>query len=168
MFLTTQSHDFGRSCLWVDVLRSSTAVLLELKDIYYFSRSVLNVTEPWAINPSRNTTSCSDWLIVTIVPNVLKSFSALHSKCFHRWKLSLPERSTTGNKIVLEILKEVAFVGCKFQAKFCAFVGLFDSTIQLRKSFHVAVRLGSQIDQNRQQITSKCGTNMGHDPQASV
>ena len=54
-----------------------------LIDIYYFCRSVLKVTEPWAINPSRNTTSAgSDWLIVTIVPNVLKSFSALHSKCF--------------------------------------------------------------------------------------
>ena len=38
-------------------------------------------------------------------------------------------------------LKEVAFVGCKFQAKFCNFVGLFDSTIHLRKSSHVAVRL---------------------------
>ena len=53
MFLTTQSHNFGRSCLWVDARRSSTVVLLELKDIYYFSRSVLKVTEPWAINPSR-------------------------------------------------------------------------------------------------------------------
>ena len=26
----------------------------------------------------------------------------------------------------------------------------------------------SEIDQNRSQITSKCGTNMGHEPQASV
>ena len=141
MFLTTQSHNFGRSCLWVDALRSSTAVLLESKDVYYFSRSVLKVTKPWAINPRRKTTSCSDWLIVTIVPNALKSFSALHSKFFSSMETFSSRKIDNRKKIVLEILKEVAFAGCKFQAKFCVFGGLFNSTIQLRKSSHVAVRL---------------------------
>ena len=145
MFLTTQSHNFGRSCLWVDALRSLTAVLLELKDIYYFSRSVLKVTKPWAIiiNPSRKKRHlhCSDWLIVTIVPNALKSFSALYSKFFSSMETFSSRKIDNRKKIVLEILKEVAFAGCKFQAKFCAFGGLFNSTIQLRKSSHVAVRL---------------------------
>ena len=145
MFLTTQSHNFGGSCLWVDARRSSTVVLLELKDIYYFSRSDLywKIRNLGPLIRAEKATSCSDWLIVTIVPNALISFSALdlYSKFFSSMETFSFWKIDNRRKIILKILKEAAFVGCKFQAKFCAFVGLFDSTIQLRKSSYVAVQL---------------------------
>ena len=162
MFLTIQSHNFGRSCLWVDALRSSTAVLLELKDIYYFSRSVLKVTKPWAIiiNPSRKKRHlhCSDWLIVTTVPNALKSFSAL---------LSLPERSTTGKRLYSRFWKRLHLYAVNFKPNSALLVAYLIQPSNWEKVLMLPCDC-SEIDQNRSQITSKCGTNMEHEAQASV
>ena len=167
MFLTTQSHNFGRSCLWVDALRSSTAVLLESKDVYYFSRSVLKVTKPWAINPRRKMTSCSDWLIVTIVPNALKSFSALHSKFFSSMETFSSRKIDNRKRLYSRFWKRLRLQAVNFKPNSALLVAYLTQPSNWEKALMLPFDC-SEMDQNRSQITSKCGTNMGHKPQASV